>query len=149
MNHDPNAAPDPAADPWTAGVESWWQAMSTSRQVLQDLGDQVQSAVRGAAGEVRLDDLQRVVTALGLVEQRLSQSAEQGQDLAARIDSVEAQLVALGEQVALVARAVSALGGHVEALASRPSAPNPVPAPTKASPKARRKGARPSPSDAE
>lgn len=132
MNEDRSG--DPSQDPWntnswSAGVDSWWKAMATSRQVLQDLGDQVQSAVRGSQGSVKLADLQQIVTALGLVEERLGQSAEQGAALASRIDRVEAQVVALTEQVALVARTVSALGGHVESLASAQE-----PAPAQAAP---------------
>ncbi len=119
----PHSPPDPwNTDAWTAGVDSWWKAMATSRQVLQDLGDHVQTAVRGHRSEVRIDDLQQVVAALGLIEEKLSRSAEQGTELAERIDRVEAQVSALSEQVAIVARTVSALGGHIEALA-RAAAP--------------------------
>ncbi len=116
---------------WSTGVDSWWKAMNASRQYLEDLGEQVQHAVRGGS-DVRLDDFQQVVCALGLVEERLNRSAEQGDALAQRLDGLESQMSALTEQVALVARTVSALGGHVEKLAARP-APRPAPAAKKTS----------------
>lgn len=137
MAHDPKTHPDPwNTDAWSAGVDSWWNAMSASRQMLQELGDQVQSAVSTGTSQVRLDDLHQVVAALGLVEERLTASAEQGAALSDRIDRIEVGLQGLTEQVALVARTVSALGRHVEVLAAAAAPPEAPTAGKAAAPKA-------------
>lgn len=128
MSPDPErAAEDWTAEAWTQGIESWWKAMGASRQWLEQLGEQVQSNLGAAARPVDVADLQQVVQALQLVEGRLAaQEAERraGED---RLDRLEAQVASLGEQLRLVARTLSALGGHVEQLVAAQPARAPTP----------------------
>ncbi len=121
----PDEAPNEwTADAWSQGIDSWWTAMGASRQWLEQLGQQMQANVQPAGRPVDLADLQQVVQALQLVEERLAAGEAERRATHERLDRLEAQVGGLHEQLGLVARTLSALGGHVEQLVAvqRPAA---------------------------
>ncbi len=140
----PDQAPnDWTADAWTQGIESWWKAMGASRQWLEQLGEQVQANLQPGARPVDLADLQQVVQALQLVEERLAAGEAERRATHERLDRLEAQVGGLHEQLGLVARTLSALGGHVEQLVVAQSpAPRPVKKPAARKPAAKKSAAK-------
>jgi chromosome segregation ATPase len=108
------------ADALNAGMESWSTAIDAQRRFLEQLSGQVRDAV---AGGVEVSDLQQVLTALQLMEQRTAAAEDQQRQTAARLDSLDARLQELSQQVGVVARSMAVITEQIGALAAATAPP--------------------------
>lgn len=93
-------------------MQAWLSNMESSRRALEELGRSMGQSMRAGA-PVTAADLERVVAALGLIEQASRESRDRLAALEASNSSLEARVDSLQEQLVSLTGAVSTLVDRV------------------------------------
>ncbi len=101
-------------DGFQQGVQAWLNSMESSRRALEELGRSMGNSIRAGA-PVTAADLERVVSALSLIEQASRESRDRLSALEASNAALQGKVDSLQEQLTTLTGAVSTLVDRVVA----------------------------------